>query len=297
MAQAPKQFAFQHPGLDRGEHLRENLEALDQLWPQAKIIIIDVQGNARFQNDAQELVFLSGNDLFAVRPGGASFLGQTGDQSWFALRAELIEALPPHAIDLRSAAATWPHLEASIFAQARALLYWQERNHFCGACGNALRLVRGGFMAKCETCGCEHYPRTDSAVIMAVSDGERILLGRQAGWPENRWSVLAGFLEPGESLEQTVIREVFEEAGVHVDRAEYAASQPWPFPASLMLGFHAYAKPQTATVGDELEQAQWFSAEELRDGIARGELGISPRLSISRWLIEDWCARMGVSLP
>jgi len=129
-----------------------------------------------------------------------------------------------------------------------------------------------------------------------VSDGEKILLGRQSTWPENRWSVLAGFLEPGESLEQTVIREVFEEAGVHVDRAEYAASQPWPFPASLMLGFHAYAAPQATRVGDELEQARWFSAEELREGIANGQLGISPRLSISRWLIEDWCARMGVSL-
>lgn len=296
MAQAPRHFAFQHPGLDRGEHLREDAEALDRLWDEAKIIIVDLQGHARFQTDAPELVFLSGRDLFSIRPGAASFLGQIDGQTWFALRAECIEALPAHAVDLRTAAATWPHLQASIFAQARALLYWQERNHFCGSCGNALRFVRGGFMAKCDTCGSEHYPRTDSAVIMAVSDGEKILLGRQASWPENRWSVLAGFLEPGESLEQTVIREVFEEAGIHVDHAEYAASQPWPFPASLMLGFHAFATPQTPKVGDELEQAQWFSAEELRDGIANGALGISPRLSISRWLIEDWCARMGVSL-
>lgn len=296
MAQAPRQFAFQHPGLDRAEDLRQNPDALDRLWPKAKIIIIDLQGNARFQNDELEPMFLSGADFFSERPSTTSFLGQAHDQSWFAVRAEFIVELPPHAVDLRSAAATWPHLQASIFAQARALLYWQERNRFCGACGNPLSIVRGGFMAKCETCASEHYPRTDSAVIMAVSDGERLLLGRQAGWPKNRWSVLAGFLEPGESLEQTVIREVFEEAGVHVDHAEYAASQPWPFPASLMLGFHAYAAPQAVKVGDELEQAQWFSAEELRDGIASGELGISPRLSISRWLIEDWCTRMGVSL-
>ncbi len=296
MLPAPKQFAFQHPGLDRGEHIRENNETLDQLWPQANIIIVDLQGNARFHDDSPELAFLSGNDLFVLRPACTSYLGQADDQHWFALRAESIEQVPLHAIDLRTAAASWPHLQASIFAQARALLYWQERNHFCGACGNALTLVRGGFMAKCESCGSEHYPRTDAAVIMAVTDGEKILLGRQAGWPENRWSVLAGFLEPGESLEQTVIREVFEEAGVRVDRAEYAASQPWPFPASLMLGFHAYAKPQEAKAGDELEQAQWFSAAQLRDGIASGTIGISPRLSISRWLIEEWCARMGVSL-
>lgn len=297
MPQAPRQFAFQHPGLDRAEHLREDSETLDRLWPEANIIVIDLQGNARFANDAGEPYFSSGTDFFAERPASASFLGQDDGRTWFALPAEFIIELPAHAVDLRTAAATWPHLQASIFAQARALLYWQERNRFCGACGKTLVFRRGGFMAKCNACGCEHYPRTDSAVIMAVSDGEKILLGRQASWPENRWSVLAGFLEPGESLEQTVIREVFEEAGVHVDRAEYAASQPWAFPASLMLGFHAHAKPQEPKVGDELEQARWFGAEELRDGMAKGELGISPRLSISRWLIEDWCARMGVELP
>lgn len=296
MVSAPRQFAFQDPGLDRAEHIREDNEVLNQLWPQAKIVIIDLQGNARFQTDTRDPDFICGADFFSERPERASFLGRSNGDAWFALPAALITDLPPHAVDLRTAAVTWEPLETSVFAQARALLYWQERNRFCGACGNDLSLVRGGFMAKCEACGSEHYPRTDSAVIMAVSDGERLLLGRQASWPENRWSVLAGFLEPGESLEQTVIREVWEEAGVHVDRAEYAASQPWPFPASLMLGFHAYAKPQTATAGDELEQAQWFGAEELRDGIARGQLGISPRLSISRWLIEDWCARMGVSL-
>ena len=296
MVSAPRQFAFQDPGLDRAEHLRQDSEALNQVWPQAKIIIIDLHGNARFQTDVPDPVFLSGADFFPERPINSSFLGQIDKQAWFAIRAEFIAELPPHAVDLRTAAATWEPLETAVFAQARALLYWQERNRFCGACGNGLALVRGGFVAKCEACGSEHYPRTDSAVIMAVSDGERLLLGRQVSWPKNRWSVLAGFLEPGESLEQTVIREVWEEAGVHVDRAEYAASQPWPFPASLMLGFHAYAAPQAATAGDELEQAQWFSAEELRDGIASGQLSISPRLSISRWLIDDWCARMGVSL-
>jgi len=296
MAQAPRQFAFQHPGLVRAEELRENVDQLDKLWAQAKIIVIDLQGNARFQNDLPEPEFSSASDFFSERPKNASYLGHFDGIHWFATPAEHIVDLPPHAVDLRTAAASWPYLPASIFAQARALLYWQQRNHFCGACGNALILVRGGFMAKCESCASEHYPRTDAAVIMAVSDGERILLGRQASWPKNRWSVLAGFLEPGESLEQTVIREVFEEAGVHVDRAEYAASQPWPFPASLMLGFHAYAQPQAAKVGDELEQAQWFTATELSEGIASGELGISPRLSISRWLIEDWCLRMGVSL-
>ena len=147
MVSAPRQFAFQHPGLDRAEHIREDKEALDQLWLQAKIIIIDLQGNARFQTDAPDLVFLCGADFFPQRPDNASFLGRVDDQTWFAVPAEFIPELPPHAIDLRTAAVTWPHLQAAIFAQARALLYWQERNHFCGACGKTFSLVRGCFFS------------------------------------------------------------------------------------------------------------------------------------------------------
>ena len=124
-----------------------------------------------------------------------------------------------------------------------------------------------------------------------MSDGERLLLGRQASWPAKRWSVLAGFLEPGESLEQTVAREVMEEAGVRIRSARYLASQPWPFPAALMLGFSAEADPQPVSVGAELQDARWFSADEIRAQVASGEMIASPRLSISRWLIEDWLSR------
>ncbi len=126
---------------------------------------------------------------------------------------------------------------------------------------------------------------------MAVSDGERLLLGRQASWPEKRWSVLAGFMEPGESLEQTVAREVMEEAGVRIRECRYAGSQPWPFPSALMLGFHALADVQPVSVGAELQDARWFSADELRTQSASGELLLSPSLSISRWLLDDWLAR------
>ncbi len=296
MSSAHKRFAFQDAGLNRAEEFRENESVLDAFWPQARIIIIDLQGNARFKNEHQLPEFLSGADLFSERPKQASFLGQANDENWFAIAAEYIDDLPVHALDLRSAAATWPAMEAAVFAQARALLYWQQRNLFCGVCAHKLALMRAGFMAKCEACGSERYPRTDAAVIMAVSDGKHLLLGRQASWPKNRWSVLAGFLEPGESLEHTVMREVFEEAGVRIESAHYAASQTWPFPASLMLGFHAYAKPQKVNVGDELEQAQWFSAQEIHDGVSNGDMGISPRLSISRWLIDDWCEQQGVPI-
>ena len=289
---APREYAFQHVGLDRAEHLREDRDALAARWADAKVLVVDVEGLLRHpQSDDADPRFCTGLALAPELPPGAAFLGLHGDEAWFALAAEAVTDLPPATIDLRSAAARWPDLPASAFAQARALLFWQQRNRHCGACGEPTTLVRGGFCARCAHCGIEHYPRTDPAVIVAVSDGERLLLGRQAGWPEGRWSVLAGFLEPGESLEQTVVREVREEAGVRVASCEYAGSQPWPFPASLMVGFHALAEPQPVQVGDELEAAAWFTADELRAQFASGAMKPSPRLSISRWLLEDWLRR------
>ena len=294
-APTPRQYAFQHAGLDRAEHLREDHDALREHWPRARLLVLDDEGNAHFHGEEDLPDFLRGEAL-APMPGGTSFLGLDENAgAWFAL--PLASALsagiadpPGLRLDLRSAAVRWPALPASAFAQARALLHWQQRNRFCGSCGAPLLLVRGGFAARCERCGSEHYPRTDPAIIVAVSDGERLLLGRQAAWPAGRWSVLAGFLEPGESLEQTVAREVMEEAGVRVRDCQYLASQPWPFPSALMLGFRASADPQPVSVGAELEDACWFSATELRELVASGEMKLSPRLSISRWLIDDWMA-------
>ncbi len=288
--QSPRHYAFQHPGLDRAEHLREDRAVLARHWPDAWVMLVDIQGQAIFSGGGDTPVFPRGGELFSEIPEDASFLGIDGEQVWFALPAERLGSLPGPALDLRSAAAQWPAAHASIFAQARALLHWQQRNKFCGGCGQALRVARGGFTASCTQCGLEHYPRTDPAIIVAVSDGERLLLGRQASWPERQWSVLAGFLEPGESLEQTVVREVMEEAGVLVHDCRYAGSQPWPFPSALMLGFHALARAQPVRVGAELQDARWFSATQLREQIAAGEMRISPRLSISRWLIDDWLA-------
>lgn len=291
---APREYAFRHPGLDRAEHLREDRAALAARWPAAQVLVVDVEGQLRHPpGDDAAPRFCTAVALAAELPPTAAFLGLHGETPYFALAAEALPELPTATIDLRSAAARWPELPASAFAQARALLFWQQRNRFCGACGHATTFGRGGYSARCGQCGIEHYPRTDPAIIVAVSDGERLLLGRQAGWPEGRWSVLAGFLEPGESLEQTVVREVWEEAGVRVHACEYAGSQPWPFPASLMVGFHALAEPQAVNVGDELEAAAWFTAAELRAQFASGAMKPSPRLSISRWLMEDWLVRQG----
>lgn len=281
-------YAFRGPGLDRSELLRERPDDLRVRWANARVLVLDSDGNARFHGTTEAPLALIGSQLMAEMPEAASFLGLSDDGAWFAIPHEILAEPLPGQVDLRSAAHLWPALDAAALAQARALLHWQQRNRFCGGCGSALGLCKSGYCARCAQCGLEHHPRTDPAIIVAVSDGDRLLLGRQASWPAQRWSVLAGFVEPGESLEQAVAREVMEEAGVPVLEATYAASQPWPFPAALMVGFHAQALPLEPSVGDELEQARWFSVHELDAAVASGEVKLSPRLSIARWLIDDW---------
>ena len=284
-------YAFRGPGLDRAELWREDVAKQRAHWRDARVVVVDSEGHARFPGSADAPEFITGASLYEELPEAATFLGLDGDTAWFALPHETLPEPLPGRLDLRQAALQWPMLETAALAQARALLHWQSRNRHCGACGHALALVRGGWCARCAQCGLEHYPRTDAAVIVAVSDGARLLLGRQASWPQKRWSVLAGFVEPGESLEQAVAREVMEEAGVPVLECRYAASQPWPFPAALMIGFHAQALPVEPVVGDELEQARWFSLADIDAEVASGELLLSPRLSIARWLIDDWLFR------
>ena len=152
---------------------------------------------------------------------------------------------------------------------AVALENWQRLHRFCSRCGERTVIAAAGHIRRCPACGAEHYPRTDPAVIMLVTDDQdRALLGRQVHWPEGRFSTLAGFVEPGESIEQSVVREVAEEAGVTVGEVEYVASQPWPFPSSLMLGFMARATSSEIHVdGEEIHEARWFSREDLRGGL------------------------------
>lgn len=177
--------------------------------------------------------------------------------------------------------------EAGLLAYARALSLWRARQRFCGACGAPTVPRRAGHCMRCSREGCaqEFFPRLDPAIIVLVTDGERALLGRQAAWPPGRYSTIAGFVEPGESLEDAVAREVMEETGVPVDRARYDSSQPWPFPASIMVGFRAWARPDSPVRGDgELEDARWFSREAIR----AGEALLPPEHSISRRLIGAW---------
>ncbi|KAF1712617.1 NAD(+) diphosphatase [Pseudoxanthomonas kalamensis DSM 18571] len=282
-------FAFVDDPLDRADLLRGDAEALRRLWPQARVLCLDAEGRARA--DAQGQPMPRTGAQAGAGPEGAIFLGLDGEQAWFAQAGDAADAETP-GVDLRQAGATWPAREAGVFALARALLHWQSRTRFCGVCGGGVRFERAGYLGRCTQCHAEHYPRVDPAVIAAVSDGRRLLLGRKAEWPARRYSLIAGFVEPGETLEQTVAREVMEETGVRVRRSRYLASQPWPFPGALMLGFEALAEPDPPRLEDELEDVRWFEREQVGAALERGgedaPLRLPPRLSIARALVERW---------
>ncbi len=190
--------------------------------------------------------------------------------------------------ELRPLAAGLPADEAAMLAHARALLNWRRTQRFCGRCGRACRPIEAGTVMACPDCGRHHFPRTDPAVIMLVRHRDRVLLARATRFERRMFSVLAGFVEPGESLEEAVAREVFEECGVHVTGVRYHSSQPWPFPGSVMLGFVADAEDDTLrTDPDEIAEAAFVTREALRDR-ARSGWEIPPPLSIARRLIDDW---------
>ena len=221
-------------------------------------------------------------------------MGRFGDTSYFAYEIESIE--PPSFLpatrfeDLRLVASVLPIDEAGLLGYARALISWRRRHRFCGTCGAKTLPAKSGHVLVCSNPSCRHeqFPRIDPAIIVLVSDGDRALLGRQASWPVGRYSTIAGFVEPGESLEDAVAREVFEETGIEVDRIEYHSSQPWPFPASLMLGFTAHAPTTEVHLRDqELEDARWFTRAALT---SNGAL-LPPRQSISFRLIEAMVRR------
>jgi len=223
-----------------------------------------------------------------------AFLGLAGDQACFAVG--LIATEPPCTelgrwLDLRFSGGALEPAVWELLAYARALSYWHHRNRFCGECGSPTVSAEGGHVRLCTNpaCGQRHFPRTDPAIIVLVTDGERCLLGRQAAWPAGRYSTLAGFVEPGESLEEAIAREVQEETSVQVQTAHYFRSQPWPFPGSLMLGFTAQAATTAIQRHDgELEDARWFSRAELAAGLQNGTLRLSPSFAISYQLIEHW---------
>ncbi len=284
------------PYIDRAAHLRKDEQFISRarqdpdsrlvpVWRSRNLLRRHSQGLAAVVLPAGHRLFRSAADSTFV------LLGRFRGQTCFAVNIESEE--PPATDrgtrfeDLRVAAGQLPREEAGLLAYARAMVSWQKRHRFCGVCGAGTRPADGGHVVRCvdETCGAQHFPRLDPAIIVLVTDGKRALLGRQAVWPEGRYSTIAGFVEPGESLEDAVAREVQEETGVEILRSDYHSSQPWPFPSSLMIGYTALAKPGAVAVADdELEDVRWFT----RDEIASGFPGLPPPQSVSFRLIEDW---------
>ncbi|MBT6442674.1 MAG: NAD(+) diphosphatase [Alphaproteobacteria bacterium] len=268
-------------------------------WRDKHLVGGDVDPRAAFLSRDAIDGLLDGNEEIAL-------LGQRVDTADGALpayfgidlshadEAAVLAAAPGAALqDIREIVQIIPTEEASILSYARGLMYWHARHRFCGVCGGATVAEAAGHERKCtaEACGTSHFPRTDAAVIVLVHDGDHCLLGRQSRWPTGMHSTLAGFLEPGESLEETVQREIFEESGVPVVDVRYHSSQPWPLPGSLMVGFMARALSRDLVIDEEeLEYAIWMSRDDLLKREESDRFRLPGTFSIARRLIEDWMA-------
>ena len=244
--------------------------------------------------DPPETVMLTQQQLGrTVAEHDVIFLGVFKDHPAFAIACD-DEEVPFQRLgdfqELRFLGTVLPPDEANLVAHARALVLWHASQVFCGICGSVARPAAAGNSRLCvnDQCQREIFPRVDPAIIVLVEDGERCLLGRQQTWPEGRYSTIAGFVEPGESLEDAVRREVYEETNIRVGEVTYHSSQPWPFPSSLMLGFTAEARSTDIELNDgELEDAQWFTRDDLLSGFPK----LPFRISIARRLVDHWIAQ------
>lgn len=292
-------YAFARDALDRAAEWREQGDELLRRARTADALWLQLRSDGAACMDEHGGLQLQSGDALAALPREWIFLGLHEGRPVFAATCEPGDEPHEHRwFDLRTAAATLDANAAAMLAYASAMCAWRTRHRYCGACGAPLQAEAGGHRLRCSGCGLATFPRTDPAIIVAVRDGERLLLGRQAAWPTGRYSTLAGFVEPGETVEAAVAREVREESGVVVSGARYAGSQPWPFPGSLMIGFEADADTRTITVGDELEDARWFDPDQFASGIAAGSLLLPAQLSIAHWLVARWYRDItGKALP
>jgi NAD+ diphosphatase len=296
MRTPPPYNVFAGPYVDRSSALRKDAARRDAALAAPETRFVVVRGTASLIESSPEprAVFLERAAVGEFDAAEAIVLGYFRGAPVFAveLAAAADNALAPGAAfaDLRTSGALLPADEAGLLAYARALVYWRARHRHCGACGRPTTAADGGHVMACgnPSCAAQFFPRIDPAIIVLVSDGERALLGRQAAWPAGRYSTIAGFVEPGESFEDALVREVREETSVEVGAIEYHSSQPWPFPSSLMVGFLARARTTAVSCPDgELEDARWFAPAEL----AAGTPGLPPSQSISYRLIAEWYLR------
>jgi len=293
-------------GADRSDHLRTDIDAAVAGWADAAVLRVDNRGQVMFADGSVMLGGTAG--LGDSPPDDAVFLGRIeGGRHVWAIRAPLeppdADAPDAQVLDLRRGGTDFDDISAQLVASATALLNWHDSARFSAIDGEPTKPVKAGWSRVNPVTGHEEFPRIDPAVICLVHDGaDRVVLARQTVWPERTFSLLAGFVEAGESFETCVVREIAEEIGSSVRDVRYLGSQPWPFPRSLMVGFHAIADPDQAfSFNDgEISEARWFTRDEVRGALAAGdwssaaasrsELLLPGSISIAREIIESWAA-------
>lgn len=287
--------------LDRlSDRRKDEVWVLEQWTDGSARVHLNWQGRLAVRGDRSASIAAPEAHVLVTDGGGPILLGVIDGVAHFALdvshlaKPELENRLHEDAMltGLREAAGLLQIDDANLLAFTSGITTWHAKHRFCGVCGSPTVMRAAGHERHCDSCGADHFPRTDPAVIMLVTDGDRCVLGRQKVWPPGMFSTLAGFLEPGESLEDTVAREVYEEVGLRVGDVRYSSSQPWPFPASVMLGFHATAVTKDLAVHPtELDDAQWFDREAITESRQLGRRGfpmIPPPMTIARRLIDEW---------
>ncbi|KGA04593.1 MAG: hypothetical protein GM47_1480 [actinobacterium acIB-AMD-6] len=274
--------------VDRAAHLRSDEKYLSSAFSDGQVLIFFEE---KFAVINDQVLFLKGSTLGAYQSQTDYFLG-TKDSTAFFIRHLVAKVDNQFEYKtLRQIGAFLSARDIGLTVHAQGLANWHQKHPRCSICGGATNVVLGGAVRKCVDDQSEHYPRTDSAIIVLVKDiQDRILLGRQKVWPKHRFSTFAGFVEPGESFENCVVREVGEEAGVQVSEINYLGSQPWPFPASLMIAFEAITNtPQLARPdGDEIEEIRWFTRADMKAAIADKSLILPLEISVARQMIKAW---------
>ncbi len=273
--------------VDRSAHLRSDEAYIKSAWPNASVLQFSSE---KFASQSNQLAFVKGASLGEYDSQSDYFLGVKDGENFF-LRHLNDETSKSEFKSLRAIGSFLSPRDIGLAVHAQGLANWHSKHPRCSLCGGPTVVVLAGAVRRCPTDQSEHYPRTDSAIIVLIkNDKDQILLGRQKVWPKYRFSTFAGFVEPGESFEHCVIREVREEAGVELTKINYLGSQPWPFPASLMIAFEAITNtPELARPdGDEIEEIRWFSREDMKSAILDKSLILPFEISVARQMINAW---------